>query len=131
MRASRRSARAGSGAEPPREQEDPALPAEQARLVVVPELEHAQGLGGEVDARLGEAAATKDVEREDRTGGAAEEIELVGGRFAAVRDLGDCVADALLVPRCVGERLEGFRLVEHQRARARSQTCVQNGASTR
>jgi hypothetical protein len=31
----------------------------------------------------------------------------------------------------VRERLEHLALVEHQRAFARSQTCVQNGASTR
>ena len=103
----------------------------------------------EVDRHLRVAAAAQRVERERHSRRAAVEIlerrlavgkvslvqvpEVLGiERFLRVRDdLADGVADALGVPRLLRQRLESSRGKERQRALARSQTCVQNGASSR
>ena len=70
---------------------------------------------------------------------AVGEVPLVGvpegvgiERFLRARDdRADGVADALGVPRLLRQRLEVVGVKERQRALARSQTCVQNGASSR
>ena len=116
---------------------------------VLPQLERAEHRAGEVDADVCVAAPAQRVERERHARRAGVEIldrRLGVGEVSLVRrpevvgierglgardDCADGFANALGVPRLLGQRLEVFGAIERQRALARSQTCVQNGASSR
>lgn len=116
---------------------------------MLPQLERAERRRGEVDADVCVAAAAQRVESERQARRAVVEIldrRLGVGEVSLVRrpevvgierglgvgdDSADRFANAFGVPPLLGQRLEVVGVKECQRALARSQICVQNGASSR
>ncbi len=116
---------------------------------MLPPLERAERGAGEVDGHVGVAAAAQRVERKHHSRCAGVEIldrrravrevllvrvpKVVGiERFLRARDdRANGFADAFGVPRLLRQLFEVGGAKERQRALARSQICVQNGASRR